>query len=169
MLEVVEGHLVVVHVHLAEEFAQHVRVDVEFARQVEVDVHLLKEQQDLLVLPLPVVERWHPQTAPDLFRQCHGTEIEKGSTMSILYTTQCVHTFHGNVNLAPENFPNRYYCWKEKGFWFYPIYYLIRRYFSQTKRFSDSDFRRALCLFQYGRPMPEWRNVLVPARHKPVA
>lgn len=73
MLEIVEGHLVVVHVDLAEELAQDVEVDVEFFQQIEVDVHLLQKEQNLFVLPLPIVERWHPQTATDLFRQRHRT------------------------------------------------------------------------------------------------
>lgn len=42
VLEIVERHLVVVHVDLTEEFAQDVEINVEFAQQIQIDVHLLQ-------------------------------------------------------------------------------------------------------------------------------
>ena len=59
VLEVVEGNFIVVHVDLAEELLEDAGVDGEFGRQIQVDVHLMHEQENLLVGPLPIVECWH--------------------------------------------------------------------------------------------------------------
>ena len=56
VLEVVEGNFIVVHVNLTEELLQDGSVDGEFAGQVQVDVHLVHQQQNLLVSPLPIVK-----------------------------------------------------------------------------------------------------------------
>ena len=59
VLEVVEGNFIVVHVNLAEELLQDGGVDGKFTGQVQVDVHLVHQQQNLLVGPLPIVKRRH--------------------------------------------------------------------------------------------------------------
>ena len=59
VLEVVEGNFIVVHVNLAEELLQDGGVDGKFTGQIQVDVHLVHQQQNLLVGPLPIVKRRH--------------------------------------------------------------------------------------------------------------
>lgn len=84
MMEVVEGDFVIVHVDLAEKFTEHGHVDGELAAgtgQSQVDIHLLQQEQNLLISPLPVVERWHSQAVSNLLRQSQfATRHAKNST-----------------------------------------------------------------------------------------
>ena len=78
MVEVVERHFVIVHVDFAEELAEHGQLDGELGGELQVGVHVLEQQQDLLVFPLPVVERRHPQALADLVRQGQVAAEGKG-------------------------------------------------------------------------------------------
>lgn len=68
MPKVVKRDLVVVLVGLVQEVPENVDVDGELGAQVEVQEHLLEQQQQLFVLPLPAVERRHTQPLPHRIR-----------------------------------------------------------------------------------------------------
>lgn len=59
VLEVVEGDVVVVAVHLKQEVLQDFQLNVESRQEVQVGVHHLEEHQHLRLLPLPVSNTAH--------------------------------------------------------------------------------------------------------------
>lgn len=60
VLEVVEGHVVVVLIYAEQPVLQHLQLDIQAEMELEVDVHLSQQQHQLGVLPVPVVEVAEP-------------------------------------------------------------------------------------------------------------
>lgn len=78
--KVVKRYFIVVLVGLVQKVAQCVNVDGEFRTEIVVQVHLLQQQKQFFVLPLPAVERGHPQPLSNTVRHLSITEIRKQNT-----------------------------------------------------------------------------------------